>query len=259
MAWSSASGTRLKRLFLEGFSVLDIAEPLVSFDAEQPAGYVQGFLAERVFDLVGVRVDGQVVGYGRREELAGGLLGDHCHDFGPDDLVDESASLQAAILSLGLNGRCFVTVLDRVGAIITLSDLEKPPVRMFLFGMITILEVRLVAMIRAAFPDGSWTELVSPARLVKARELSQERRRRTLPADLLDCLQFSDKGQLLLRIPGMLAQFQPAIPSKNAAQQAFKELETLRNNLAHAQAIIPASWERIVRFTGNLEQLLGGW
>jgi hypothetical protein len=49
---------------------------------------------------------------------------------------------------------------------------------------------------------------------------------------------------------------QRGITSKNAATTALKELETLRNNLAHTQEIIPSSWERIVRFTSNLESLL---
>jgi hypothetical protein len=47
------------------------------------------------------------------------------------------------------------------------------------------------------------------------------------------------------------------IPSKKAAIKAFQELETLRNNLAHSQLIIPESWERIVTFTTRIEMLLG--
>jgi len=257
MSWGSATSARLKRLFLEGFSVMDIAEPLVSFDADRPAVGVASLLAGHGFDLVGVRIDGLVAGFARREELVGGLLGDYGHPFGPDDLVDESASLQEAIQSLGLNGRCFVTILGQVGAIITHSDLEKPPVRMFLFGMITILETYLTRTIRAAFPEGSLDGLVSPGRLAKAQALRSERARRSVVVDLLDCLQFSDKGQLFVKIPGVMEQLAPAdIPSKSAALQAFRELETLRNNLAHAQEIVPTSWQRIVRFTLNLEKLL---
>lgn len=46
------------------------------------------------------------------------------------------------------------------------------------------------------------------------------------------------------------------IPSKKAALKAFQELETLRNNPAHSQQIIPESWERIVVFSTRIEVLL---
>ncbi len=249
-----ATPERLRRLFLEGFTVLDIAEPLVSFDAEAEASAVRTRLRERGFDLVGVRREGLVCGYACAEDLDEGLLGDHLRAFGQDDCVDEGASLVEAIQSLGANGRCFVTVLDRAGAIVTLADLEKPPVRMLLFGMITIVEMLVTDRIRDRFPEGGWEGRVAEARLAKARELKRERARRGERVDLLDCLQFSDKGQILLREPAERAAL--GLASRKEGLRNLKELETLRNNLAHSQGIVASSWGRIVRFTGNLDRLL---
>ncbi len=254
MALSRACPERLRRVFLQGFSVMDVAEPLVSFDAERPAAEVSRFLDEHDYDLVGVRVGGLVDGYARREELEGGQCGDHRHAFVPDDLVSESASLAETIASLGANGRCFVRVLNGVSAIVTLSDLEKPPVRMYLFGMITILEMLVAREIRARFPEGTWTQYLSEGRRAKAEALLAERRRRNQQVELLDCLQFSDKAQVLVKDPD--ARRDLGYESRKSALQAAKELETLRNNLAHTQEIISSSWERIVRFSGNLDQML---
>jgi len=241
-------------LFLQGFSVMDVAEPLVSFDAERPSEEVRRFLVERDFDLVGVRVDGLVRGYARREELETGLCGDHRHAFVPDDLVGEGASLADTIASLGINGRCFVRVLNGVSAIVTLADLEKPPVRMYLFGMITILEMLIGREIRVRFPDGAWLAHLSEGRRAKAEELLAERHRRNQQVDLLDCLQFSDKAQVLVKDPRSRRDL--GYESRKSGLQAAKELETLRNNLAHTQEIIGSSWERIVRFSANLEGML---
>lgn len=249
-----ATPERLRRLFLEGFTVLDIAEPLVSFDADASASVVRERLNERDFDLVGVRREGLVCGYAVREELGTGLLGDHLRAFDQDDCVDEGASLVEAIQSLGVNGRCFVTVLDRAGAIVALADLEKPPVRMLLFGMITIVEMLVAGRIRDRFPEGGWEDRVAEARLAKARVLQQERARRGECVDLLECLQFSDKGQILLRDPAERAAL--GLASRKEGLRTLKELETLRNNLAHSQGIVASSWARIVRFTGNLDRLL---
>jgi hypothetical protein len=39
-------------------------------------------------------------------------------------------------------------------------------------------------------------------------------------------------------------------------RRALKELEELRNHLAHAQEIVPSGWGRIAAFTRNLDALL---
>ena len=75
---------------------------------------------------------------------------------------------------------------------------------MWLFGIIILIEVQVVELIRARWPDDSWTALVSEGRLEKARQLQGERLRRGLPADLLDCLQFADKLQIALQDPAFV-------------------------------------------------------
>ena len=214
-------------------------------------------LEARELDLVGVRRDGLVRGYAVREELTRGSCGDHLHAFGPDDLVASTASLQEVIRSLDVNLRCFVTQLDEVSAIVTLDDLEKPPVRMFLFGMIGLFEMIATRRIAERLPDGRWERLVAPGRLEKARLLQAERARRGRRVELLDCLQLSDRGQLLLELPGFLEALRPlGIDSRKGALRALKELEALRNDLAHAQDIVPEGWRRIAIFSQRLDALL---
>lgn len=256
--WNAESITRLRRLFLESFSVMDVAEPLVSVDAERDAAGVRALLEERRFDLVGVRVDGLVRGYASRVELAGGRCGDHLHAFVADDLVPETGSLRDAILSLGANGRCFVTVLGQPAAIATPEDLEKPPARMFLFGMITILEALLAREVEARLPGDCWRASLAPARLARAEALLAERRRRGQPGTLLDCLQLSDKGQVLLSAVDVNDPSSPFrfTSSRKEAKRALKELEALRNNLAHTQRIVPDGWSRIVLFSSRVDALL---
>ena len=68
MPWNlGATSIRLRRVFTEGFTVMDIAEPLASFDAERPADDVRRFLEGHDYDLAGVRREGVVAGYLLRE------------------------------------------------------------------------------------------------------------------------------------------------------------------------------------------------
>jgi putative nucleotidyltransferase with HDIG domain len=255
MPWNISQGPRLRRLFLEGFTAMDVAEPLVSFDEQTDAVETRQFMDEKDFDLVGIRNNGLINGYVRREDLVSGTCGDHCQPFTPDDdLVADTANLIDVVKSLAINEQCFVTILDRVGAIITLQDLEKPPMRMFLFGLITIVEMLVTQLLQQRYPDGSWQEMVSAPRLEKAQDLQTERARRGQQVDLLQCLQYSDKVGIITYDPDIRRAL--GHDSRKAARKAIKELEMLRNNLAHSQLIIPTGWQRIVTFCNNLERIL---
>jgi hypothetical protein len=256
MPWNKTPVSRLRRLFLDGFSALDIAEPLVSFDSGAEAQAVRDFMAEKDYDLVGIRQDGLVSGYVRREDLSSGTCRDHLHPFIPDDdLVPSTANLTEVVKSLAINRQCFVTILDSVGAIITLNDLEKLPMRMFLFGMVTVGEMMMTEIIRHRHGDGSWKELVSPQRLAKAEQLHEERMRIGQKVDLIDCLQYCDKGWIITNDEEFCREL--GQESKNQARKTIKEFETLRNNLAHTQEIIPTGWQRIVIACSRLDQNLG--
>jgi len=252
MSWKNIQTSRLRHLFFEGFTAMDIAEPLISFDSEADAPTVQKFMIEKDFDLVGIRVDGLVKGYVKRNDLRDGICEDYIHEFIlEDDLVPDTANLADVVRSLSINKQCFVMILNQVSAIITLQDLEKPPMRMFLFGLITISEMMMTEIIRRRYHDGSWQNFLSKQRLEKARDLQEERLRRGQKLNLIDCLQYSDKGWILSYdedIRKALGQ-----ESRSAARKAIKELETLRNNLAHIQEVIPTGWKRLVIVCSRME------
>lgn len=258
MPWKDTQIARLRNVF-DSFTAIDVAESLVSFDADSDALKVQRFMQEKGFDLVGVLIDGLVSGYVRREDLSHGVCADHLELFTPaEDMVADTASLAEVVNTLALNKCCFVTILDRVGAIITLRDLEKPPMRMFLFGLITITEMLLTEIIRRRYSDNSWQQALSEGRLAQAKKLQQERERRDQQVELLECLQFGDKGWILTYDDELRKAFGDI--SRREVRKTFKELESLRNNLAHTQEIIPSGWQRIVllcnRWEGNMEKII---
>ncbi len=82
----------------------------------------------------------------------------------------------------------------------------------------------------------------------------EERLRRNQGCSLLDCLQFSDKAQIAIEDPQLLADLD--LPSKRAAKQAIKNLESLRNNLAHGQSIVKHDWPQIARLTQRVQLLM---
>ena len=252
-----AQQERLVRTFRGAFRVRDVAEALLSFDAQTPAAAALERLERRGFVLTGVREGGLVSGYAATAELrTARVCGDVLRAFEDDEMVDEGAPLDEALRRLAGRERVFVTAFGQVGGIVTWTDVQKPPFRMWLFGLVTFLEAAFSGLIDAWYPDDSWMEFVSSGRLRKARELLRERRRMAAGSDLrlLDCLQLSDKGLLLVRQAETRRLLN--VPSKEAGERALRRLGQLRNNLAHAQDIVSEDWEMILRLAEGLENIV---
>src|SRR5262249_51714448 len=116
-------------------------------------------------------------------------------------------------------------------------------VRMWLFGIVTLIEMRCSQLVESHCPGDTWREYLSEGRLEKAKALLEERGRRNQKLRLFDCLQFSDKGQIVARHENIRKH--TIFSSRRQAEETIKKLEQLRNNLAHAQDILISDWETI--------------
>ena len=244
---------RAWRLFARAFAARDLAEPLRSFDGERPAAEVTERMRALTLAVAGVRQDGVVVGYVRAEDLQSGAVGAAVRPFSHDQVVEGESSLTGVIRVLTRYEHGFVRSLGAVAGVVTRRDIQKPLARMWLFGMITLIELLLVERIRARWPEGGWERNVPAARLKKARELAEERSRRGQASTALECLQLSDKAGVLIGDDEQLALL--GFDSRKAAKRVVKELESLRNNLAHAQDIVTHDWAQIARMTSSIEEL----
>lgn len=244
----------MKRLFIEGFSVLDVAEPLLSFESERDAGVVHAFMVDHRLKIIGVRKHGTVVGYALLEDLTGGLCGDHLHRFEEDQILTEDAHLPEAIQRLASSEFCFVSVVGVVSAVVLRRAVQTPPVRMWLFGMITITEMYVTKLIEVAYPDDSWQKEISPQRLARAKSLWKERKRRNQDTPLLECLQLSDKGAIVVKDPEIRQEFD--FRSRKEAERRVKEFESLRNNLAHSQDVERFNWDAIVSMAQRIDRIV---
>ncbi len=171
-------------------------------------------------------------------------------------LLADTAALADVVKRLVEEPRLFVLMLGSVAGIVTRSDLAKPPTRMWLFGMISIIEMRFVRLIEDQFPQDGWREILSAGRLLKAEQLQAERQRRNRTVKLIDCLQLSDKGTIIIKSKRLRITL--GIESKRRGEALIKRLEGLRNNLAHSQDIVETDWETIVLLSENLERVIEG-
>jgi hypothetical protein len=241
-----------KLMFMELFTARDIAEGLLSFDVDSDCVEVKAILERRKRAVASVRVNGAVQGYLRLPDLEAGRCADCFRHFTVDQVLSGSAALSDVIHVLTRHDYCFVTVLGNVSGVISRDDINKPMVRMWLFGIVTMIEMGLVQMIKEQFPEQSWQSVVSAGRLEKARQIQVERQRRNQYCELIDCLQLPDKGQILMESERTMKRL--GFETKGAAKRAVKELESLRNHLAHAQDVVSHDWAQIARLSQRMEE-----
>ncbi|WP_455207036.1 HD domain-containing protein [Kaarinaea lacus] len=254
--FSSVSQPHFKRLFAELFSAKDIADPLLSFDADKMTTDVNKAMETYQQEVASVRIHGAVRGYLQKSDIHNQnnmVCAQYVRNFTIDQVIDGDTPISDVIHILTRHDYCFVQLLGDIVGVIDRGGINKPIVRMWLFGIMTLVEIRLVDLIEQYFPDQIWESEVTPSRLEKARAIQQERQRRGQYSRLIDCLQLSDKMQIMLNHQPTFDSFE--FQSKKAAKRVAKELEQLRNHLAHAQDIAEHNWAQIVRLTQRLDEL----
>ncbi|PKP48103.1 MAG: hypothetical protein CVT94_09440 [Bacteroidetes bacterium HGW-Bacteroidetes-11] len=150
------------------------------------------------------------------------------------EVVSESTPILDVMELLLEYPQVFVKVKRNVRMIVSRADLDSIPVRIWLFGMISILEVELRNKINNK--NLSWEASLSMGRLKYAKELFDKKKDRNEEVDLLNCLQLVDLSTIIYR---NWRSFQSdfVYVDRNSFVSVFKKLNILRDELAHAQKL----------------------
>lgn len=243
----------LRGIFDVRITASDIAEPLESFTEDKNASEVQEILEARDFDVAGVRKNGRVYGYIEKPDLTHGCVGDHARPFDVSIIVTESTGLFKLLARLRDLPQLFVLDADKVGAIVTRADLQKAPVRLFLFGMITLIEMHFLRMIRDHFENDSWKGKARDY-VEDAERVFASRRNRNQAIDLAECLTFSGKVTVVTNTKQLCRG--AGFDSKESARTCLERIVNLRNALAHGQDILVGLWPEIIETVEDSERIL---
>ncbi|TWU31777.1 hypothetical protein [Novipirellula artificiosorum] len=254
MPSSPSTVASLRRVFFDSFVARDLAEPLASFDITADVKEVHQFMVSRPLTVIGLRRSGIVDGFIQQENVNDLPLKEQMVDLSMATILATTAPLRDVVRCLNETPFVLVSTLGQPVGVIVRADLEKPPMRMWMFGMVTLFEMVLTRIVDQHHAGNAWCDSLSDARVAKARQLQAERHRRKQNVELIDCLQLSDKGQVLARSQDLRARYWNR--SRNHIEKSIKEIESLRNNLAHAQAFTTENWSVIVQLAETTDQLL---
>jgi len=243
----------LRGIFDVRITASDIAEPFESFAQDHDANQARLVMEAKDFDVAGVKKNGAVCGYVERVDLADGSVGDRAKSFDVSLIVTESTGLFKLLARLRDVPQLFVLDADHVSAIVTRADLQKAPVRLFLFGMVTLIEMHFLRIIRDHFENDSWK---SKARnyVEEAERIFASRRSRNQAIDLAECLNFSGKVTVVTNTKQLCRR--TGFDSKESAQACLGRIVDLRNALAHGQDILLGLWPEIIDIVEDAEQIL---
>lgn len=213
-------------------------------------------MLEKDYDVMGVEDGGIVIGYVTKSEFnEEGVCRDFYRTFTPYEMVSESTPLIQTLYLLNETERVFVLEGNRVNKVVTLADLQKQPVRMLMFGIISLFEMQVNRIIKEYLPDDLWQDHLQLERVEKAKELFTERKSRNEAIELCDCLQICDKRDVIMNDENLRNLL--GIKSKTKGKVFFKDLEKLRNNLAHSQDLNTTnSWNDILKLIKQTEEYL---
>jgi hypothetical protein len=242
------------RIFAGGFMALDIANPLRSFDFDRSPQRILQDMTQAGIQVAGLRVHGEVTGFIEAANLRHRAVTTEFRPFALGQVIRSASSLMEVVEVLTVHDRCFVTTMGTPVGVISRVDIEKPAGRMWLFGIITVAELEFTERLRQKFPGETWMSVLTSQRVEKARELYAERMRRNQKCELIDCLQFSDKMEILTSDPLELAAFD--IPTASAARRVIKQIEGLRNCLAHSQGFVEQDWPQVVMLARRIHHIV---
>lgn len=253
-------GTRmsdLRRLFETGITANSIQEPLKCCFYGESALEVHAELERLGFDVAGIRTskDQPILEFVRTASLQNGNCEEVVESIKAADIISESTPLIEVLIALKDRTYFFILNGRYVSGIITRADLQKPPVRILIFGIISLLEMHLTFLVRTLFPDEKWREVLKPGRIQNAEAILQKRKERNEVIDLTDCLQFADKRDLVLVSDEMRDRL--GLNTEKGAKRLLLSIEKIRDKLAHSQDMVSGTtWEELIDVVQEVERML---
>jgi CBS domain-containing protein len=260
----SRGALRSYQAFVEhSITAAAILSPLVVIGAGSSMERARQLMARRGFDRLGVKDSrGRVTGYITLDDTTQrGTCGKWQRAFGQDDLIADSTPLIGVMHEFKDVPRRHLFVLggNAVTGIITLADLQKPVARIFMFGLITMLESTITELLRlsnvASVHDIA--RLLSEKRMEDAMRLHDFRKRDGLDLDFVESLQLADKATLLATHP-TLGPAVAGFPSRRVLDRFMSNVQKLRNSLAHANSelVEQGSWPATIALLEEIEQVI---
>ena len=178
------------------------------------------------YDCIPVRSNGVIVRYVWRSEGGDGKVSEHMKPISEAMLVSADLPLTSFVPVIGHTSHRLVLDGMSIRGIVTWSDLQKPPVRLYVFALVNHLEQLMAEVITAHCPSNdAWLAHLSNAHKAAVRKFFNRFRAERLDPPMLEFTTFVQKSLIIASLLNLSHQ----------QLGEFDEIRTgLRNVVSHA-------------------------
>ncbi len=153
------------------------------------------------------------------------------HRITVDDLISADTPMGKTIEILAQRRYSLVLIHGNITQIVTRSDLNKLPVRVFLNTLLAHLESLLADTIDTVYPENTWLEKLTDNALNRVTELFSKKVAEDFDTRMIDCTTLSDKATII----GKSSEVRNHIHSgsKKAYEKQAKVINRLRDRISH--------------------------
>jgi CBS domain-containing protein len=156
-----------------------------------------------------------------------GVVAEVYQALGPDDLISAEASLLEFVWSVDQQPRRLVLQGTQIRGIVTLSDIQKLPVRISLFSLFIHFELLLTEHLHNCLRSRSPLEFVAPKRRSYIEKRWKKFSDNRLQQDIFNAMDMRDKRDIAMKL-NILGK------SEKSIETSFLNIERhLRNPIAH--------------------------
>jgi hypothetical protein len=184
----------------------------------------------------------------RNRAIGGGSVASVYLPLAEEYLIGADASILDFVIQADTRPCRLVVSGSQIEGLVTLSDLQRLPVRASLFALITGFEMTMADFIKAKLPDTqAWMAMLKPKRIEKIQQEILMAQAKDAFVDALLYAQFCDKAEIMKRL-------MPPDMSSPAFERQLRHFEDLRNSLAHANqyAASPDQAKRVCNLVREL-------
>lgn len=241
----------LKKLFENEISVKYISEEIISFDSsiEDNKQNAIALMKKRDFDILGFKENGRISYYIDKQG--------NIRPIKVEDIVSEVTPLSEVMTLLSQKKRLFVLRKNIITGIITRADLQKTPVFLFLFGILSIFEVLCTELIRNCYIGDDW-ETSTEFSLIGAKKTFKKLKEKNEELELLDCTYLSTKLDVLSNTEVFHDLLNEIGKKSEEDKDCFiKDVNDLRNSVFHPRDYLKEkNWKVINDIYVKIELLI---
>lgn len=248
--------SELQYIFIDNITTKFIYEPLACCKVSDNVIEVKQTLDIRDFDTLGV-VDEfeKKIGYIIHQELKDGEISKYVKPFETEIIISDSTPISDLLDILSEKEYVYILEKNSIEGIVTRADINKPIVRIYLFGIISLFELHLNYWINKSFTEDEWLGILSEKRVNIANDIYDLRKGNNSQLTILECLQMCDKKTILMKCNGFLDFFGY---SKTKFKDLLENSESIRNQLAHSQnsIIVNLDWKEFIFTISAIKEFL---